>query len=106
MGGLTTSLAGSSLASEKSSSREVVTTSPSPSADSMATTSSLKTGSTVKPNSSATIAPVAVGFDLHGYRGRFERRTRSFDCSRRQRRGSVSRQSSLLEKVHQLLLTD
>ena len=41
------SLLGSSFASEKSSSREVVTTLPSPSADSIATTSSLDTGSTV-----------------------------------------------------------
>ncbi len=47
MGGRVTSLPGSSLASEKSSSREVVTTAPSPWADSTATTSSLLTGSTV-----------------------------------------------------------
>src|SRR4051794_29120921 len=59
MGGLVFSLVGSSLAREKSSSREVVTTAPSPSVDSTATTSSLATGSTVKPNSSATISAVA-----------------------------------------------
>ena len=40
------------------------TTSPSPSADSTATTSSLSTGSTVKPNSSATISAVAEVDDL------------------------------------------
>ena len=53
------SLLGSSFAREKSSSREVVTTSPSPLADSTVTTSSLFTGSTVNPNSSATISAVA-----------------------------------------------
>src|SRR2546421_578126 len=59
MGGRGLSLPGSSFAREKSSSREVVTTSPCPSADSTATTSSLATGSTVYPNSSATISAVA-----------------------------------------------
>ena len=57
MGGRAASLVGSSLERENSSSREVVTTA-SPSRDSMATTSSLDTGSTVNPNSSATISAV------------------------------------------------
>ncbi len=51
-------------------------------------------------------AAVAVGFDLHRDGGRFEGRTRSFDRSRRQRRGGVAGQPALLEKVHQLFLAD
>src|SRR5712692_8686293 len=58
MGGRSRSLEGSSLASEKSSSRVVATTAPSPSPDSTATTSSEAIGSTWKPNSSATISAV------------------------------------------------